>query len=60
MELIRFPELFELIKISKSQVYRLEKRGSFPKRIRLSQRTIAWQLNEVMDWIEQKKEATNV
>jgi len=59
MELIRFPELFKLIKISKSQVYRLEKRGRFPKRIRLSQRTIAWQLNEVMEWIEQKKEATN-
>jgi len=59
MELIRFPELYKLIQISNSQIYRLEKAGKFPLRIRLSYRTIAWQKDEILSWIEERKEASH-
>jgi prophage regulatory protein len=33
------------------QIWRLEKQGRFPKRIRIGANRIAWSYSEVMAWI---------
>jgi prophage regulatory protein len=33
---------------------RLEKRGLFPKRVRLGPNTVAWREDELLDWAEER------
>lgn len=49
--LIREPERLLLTTISRAHAWRLEKRGLFPKRIRLGHRCVVWKLSEIMEWL---------
>jgi prophage regulatory protein len=57
--LIRKPELREMIGLSDTTVWRLEKSGGFPKRIQIGGSSVAWLLTEVLSWIERKAAARN-
>ncbi|MBV7317349.1 AlpA family phage regulatory protein [Shewanella sp. NIFS-20-20] len=37
--------------ISKAQAFQLERLGEFPRRRRISNRSVAWLLSELLDWI---------
>lgn len=39
-----------------SQIYRLEKAGQFPRRVRLGCNRVAWLENEIDGWISEKAE----
>jgi predicted DNA-binding transcriptional regulator AlpA len=55
MNIIRFKELSKLLGgISRSSIDRWEKNKSFPKRIKLGLNSIGWNLEEVIQWIENK------
>ena len=43
-----------LTTLSKPSVDRYERRGDFPKRIRLSYSRVVWRYGEVMDWLDTK------
>lgn len=49
-------EVQSLVGLSRAQIYRLEKQGLFPKRIRVGQKRIAFSLLETMLWQEVKKD----
>jgi prophage regulatory protein len=36
-------------------IWRLEQAGRFPKRIKLGERRVGWDLDEVLDWIDARK-----
>lgn len=55
--LISQNELLIMIPFSKMTIWRYENEGRFPKRIKLGPNRIAWSLQEVVDWIEEKKNA---
>ena len=55
--LMKLPEVKELTTFSSATIYRLIKKGEFPKQIKLSERSSAWSLEEVYNWIEVKKDA---
>ncbi|SDJ57854.1 transcriptional regulator, AlpA family [Ferrimonas sediminum] len=48
--LIREPECLELTSLSRSQRYQLEKRGRFPNRRQLGNRSVVWRLGDVLEW----------
>lgn len=51
--LIRLPELIRLIGLSKASIYRLEKVDqTFPQRIQIGLRAVAWRSSEVAHWVE--------
>jgi prophage regulatory protein len=52
--LIRLKELIKIIGLGRSTVYKLLNEGKFPKRIKLTQRTVVWRLSEIEAWIEEK------
>lgn len=52
--LIRLKELIKMIGLSRSTVYKLLSEDKFPKRIRLTQRTVVWRLSEIETWIEER------
>ena len=46
----------QMIPYSDMHIWRLEKAGIFPRRIRLGAGRVGWSLRELVDWIEKKKE----
>jgi prophage regulatory protein len=54
--IISEPEVIHLVGLSKSHIMRLEDRGEFPKRIKLALRRVGWSLQEVRQWVEDKKQ----
>jgi len=53
--LINRKTLLGMIPLSERAIYDMEQRGDFPRRIALTSRNVAWQLDEVEAWIQQRK-----
>lgn len=52
--IIRLPEVKARTGLSRSEVYRRESLGQFPRRVRLGARSVGWASNEVQEWIEER------
>jgi len=48
------PELFSKLSLSDATIWRMEKSGKFPRRIKLGGNSVGWFVNEVDDWLSQK------
>lgn len=46
-----------MIPLADSTVYMLEKEGKFPKRFNLTSRCVVWDFDEVVRWIEERRDA---
>lgn len=53
--LINRKVLLEMIPLSARTIYNMEQRGEFPRRIALTSRNVAWDLEEIQKWIEERK-----
>lgn len=53
--IILAPERRELVPYSDMQIWRNEKAGTFPQRIKLGPNRVGWSLHEVLDWIKARK-----
>lgn len=53
--LINRKNLLAMIPLSERAIFNMEKRGDFPCRIVLTSRNVAWDLDEVEEWIESRK-----
>lgn len=51
-KIIRKPALFSKIGLSDATIWRMEKKGDFPKRLRLGGNSCGWLETEVNQWIE--------
>jgi len=51
---VREAECKSITGLSRTRRWELEKEGKFPKRIKLSERAIAWLLSDLMNWIEER------
>ena len=52
--LLRFPAIRERTGLSRSTIWRLERRGAFPRHRRISANAVAWLEEEVEFWIGQR------
>ena len=55
--LINRKTLLAMIPLSERAIFNMEKRGEFPRRIALTSRNVAWDLAEVEEWIETRKQS---
>lgn len=53
--LINRKKLLAMIPLSERTIFNMEQRGEFPRRIALTSRNVAWDLEEVEAWIEARK-----
>ena len=51
---IRKPELFNKVPLSDATIWRREKAGDFPKRIKLGGNSVGWFESEVEEWLAKK------
>lgn len=60
VKLLRFPAVRERTGLSRSTIWRLERRGEFPKHHRIAPNIVAWSESEVSRWIEERVGADDV
>jgi prophage regulatory protein len=53
-KILREPELLKLVGLSRTTLWRRERAGDFPRRRKLSSRSVGWVLSEVLQWIDQR------
>ena len=51
---VREIECKKISGLSRTRRWELEKEGKFPKRIKLSERAVAWRLSDLMSWMEER------
>ena len=54
LKLLRFTAVRERTGLSRSTIWRLERRGAFPKHVRISANVVAWLEDEIVAWIRAK------
>jgi prophage regulatory protein len=54
MKAIKLDKVKEITSLSNATIYRLIKQGDFPKQIKLSKRTVVWNMDEIDNWLEHK------
>jgi prophage regulatory protein len=59
-ELILKHERKRLVPLSEPTIWRMERRGEFPQRIRVSPGRVAWRRSEIERWLEQRQRASLV
>jgi len=55
--LIDRKKLLSMIPLAERTIFDMEQRGEFPHRILLTARRVAWDLNKVEEWIEERRAA---
>ncbi len=53
-QLVKLPVVRQITTFSSATIYRLIKKGEFPKQIKLSERSSGWILDEIYTWLEKK------
>ncbi len=59
-QIIKLSDVISLSALSSATIYRLIKKGEFPKQIKLSERSSGWILSEVEKWLDDKANAREV
>ncbi|PHS12487.1 MAG: hypothetical protein COA86_18335 [Kangiella sp.] len=49
------PQVENMTMLSRSTIYRLEKKGDFPKRRRVFNRTVRWVRSEILEWMASRE-----
>ena len=55
--LIKLPAVKKITTFSTATIYRLISEGEFPKQIKLAERSSGWLLEEIYNWLDEKKNA---
>jgi len=53
--IIRANNLVKITSLSKSTIWRLEKKGQFPSRRQISPNSVGWLESEILEWMESRK-----
>jgi len=56
---LMLPQVREIVPYSASHIWRLERSGQFPQRVRLGGNRVAWLQSEVNSWVESKLTSRN-
>ena len=52
--ILRLPEVERRVGLKQTQIYRLEIKGRFPRRFKISDRASGWDSRAIDEWVEQK------
>jgi prophage regulatory protein len=53
--ILRKNEVAVMVKLSHPTIWRLEKLGKFPARVKLGDRAVGWYSNEIDEWIKSRE-----
>jgi len=53
-KILRKPEVVDLVGLSYTTLWRMEKSGDFPGRVVLGPRSMGWFQDEILDWLDSR------
>ena len=53
-KILRLPDVIAYTGISRSSIYLYMERGSFPRQVKISERSVGWVYSEIQDWVALK------
>ena len=53
-KVVKLAQVKELTTFGSATIYRLMKKGEFPKQIKLTEKSSGWLLEEIYDWLDEK------
>ncbi|ARD46603.1 AlpA family phage regulatory protein [Colwellia sp. PAMC 21821] len=53
--IVKEAEREKITAISRSQAFQLERKGQFPKRVKLSSHSVGWRLSSLLDWVSSRE-----
>ena len=56
LSLLSFDDLQRIVPLSRTTIWRLERQGEFPRRMRISTNRVGWLLSDVEEWIASRQE----
>ncbi len=56
-QILRLPKVMELTGKSRTTLWRDEREGRFPKRVKIGPRAVGWLRSSVEKWLQELKEA---
>ena len=51
IQILRFPEVRKLTGLSRTTVWRMEKKGGFPKRVQITSTLVGWHRADIEEWV---------
>ena len=54
MRFLRIDDVVKFTGLSKPSIYRLMREGSFPRAVRLGERAVAWTINDLEQWAQNR------
>ena len=57
-QLLRLPEVIDLVKKSRATIYMDMRRGDFPQSISIGRRAVAWRRTELEVWLDNRPQST--
>lgn len=57
--ILRKPEVIRIVGLSDVTIWRLERAGDFPKRLKLGGNSVGWLESEIANWIQERAERRN-
>lgn len=57
MRILRTDEVAERLGVSRTTLWRWEREGDFPDRIKLGPNSVGWRESDLEDWLEQRADA---
>jgi prophage regulatory protein len=54
MKILRTPEVLSLTGLSRATIWRKEREGTFPARIKLGENSVGYKSDEIFSWIESR------
>lgn len=58
IEYIKLPEVIKLVGIKTTTIYKMANEGTFPRQVKLGARSVAWIKSEVLQWNQEKAQAS--
>ena len=58
VKIIRRPEVESITGLSRSSIYAKMENGTFPKGVKLSERSVGWLEHEIQEWLKNRISAT--
>ena len=58
MRLMRVRDVVQFTGLPRSSLYAMVSQGRFPRPIKLSERTSAWRLDDLEQWVEERTKAS--
>lgn len=55
--IIRITEIQEILGVSSSQLWRMEKEDRLPARVKISKRAVGWRKSDIEEWIANRPDA---